>query len=45
MSTVDRISRMYGTVIRVPSAVPVDNSSYNYRIRYTAGSQPYIAVL
>jgi len=33
LSTVDRMSHMYGTVIRVPSAVPVDNWSCDYRIR------------
>ena len=45
LSTVDRMSRMYGTVIRVPSTVPVDIWSCTYRNRYTAGSQPYFAIL
>src|ERR1700683_1572319 len=31
LSTVDRMSRMYGTVIRVPSTVPVDIWSSDYR--------------
>ena len=42
VSTVDRTSRMYGTVIRVPSTVPVDVWSCDYRNRYTAGCQPYV---
>ena len=29
----------------VPSAVPVDFWNCDYRSRYTAGSQPYFAVL
>src|ERR1700683_2244509 len=45
MSTADRMSRMYGTVIRVPYTVPADIWSCDYRNRYTAGSQPYFAVL
>jgi len=44
---VDR--RLYEPYIRhrhtVPSAVPVDVWSYDYRNRYTAGCQPYFAVL
>jgi hypothetical protein len=35
------MSRMYGTVIRVPSTVPVDVCSCEYRNRYTAGYEPY----
>src|ERR1700689_42739 len=34
MSTVDRMSRMYGTVIRVPYTVPADIWSCDYRSRY-----------
>jgi hypothetical protein len=44
LSTVGRKSRMYGTVIRVPSTVPADIWSHNCRSRYTAGCQPYFAV-
>lgn len=44
MSPVGRMTRMYGTVIRVPSAVPVDSLIGDNRIRYTAGGQPYVAV-
>jgi hypothetical protein len=32
LSTVDRTSHMYGTVIRVPSAVPVDVCGCDYRM-------------
>jgi hypothetical protein len=38
--TVDRMSRMYGTVIRVPSTVPVDIWGCDCRNRHMAGSQP-----
>ena len=47
LSTVDCTSRMYGTVIwyRGPSTVPVDLWNCYYRTPYTAGSEPYFAVL
>ena len=44
VSTVDRTSHIYGTVIRVPYTVPADVWCCDYRNRYTAGGQPYFAV-
>jgi hypothetical protein len=45
MSTVDYMSRMYSTVIWLPYTVPADIWSCDYHNRYTAGSQPYFAIL
>jgi hypothetical protein len=45
MSTVDCMSHMYGTVIRVLYTVPVDIWSCDYRSWHMAGFQPYFAVL
>jgi hypothetical protein len=45
MSTVDRMSHMYSTVIWVPYTIPVDIWSCDYRSWYMAGCQLYFAVL
>ena len=45
LPTVYRKSRIYGTVIRVPSTVPADDWRCDYRSRLMVGRQPYFAVL
>ena len=45
MPTITVMSRMHGTVIRVPPAEPVDCWSCDYCNRYAPGSQPYSIVL
>ena len=45
LSTVDRMSHIYGTVIRVLYAVPVDIWNSDYHSQYMADCQPYFAIL